>query len=308
MSNNFITIVDRICNKSPLQRKKLESYLSTMDAVFFQEAEIFVSKYLSYLANQGITIDFAIESYLDMVKKMMRCQVEFMKTGRYPAFNSAKRIASLYTDEEKMKSYLFGLALSQFLWGTHYQIFKFFQSKISELCSHVKSYLEIGPGHGLFLYKVLEYLEKRSTIVAVDISPVAISVTQSIMEYFFPQRATDIIYYTEDMQKLNLDNKYDFITMGEVLEHVNCPEKLLLKLFSLLNEKGHAFISTCVNCPAVDHVYQFKTIDEIRKLLAAYGFEIEDELILPVERLPMNEVIEKKITINYCSLVKKATA
>ena len=308
MYNNFKAIVDKICHKSPLQRKKLESYLSTMGDSFFQEAEIFITKYIDYLANQGVTIDFAIESYLDMVKKMMKCQIEFLKTGSYPVFDSSEAMASVYTDEKKMKSYLFGLALSQFLWGTHYQIFKFFQSKIKGLHSQVNSYLEIGPGHGLFLYSALEYLDKNSNIIAVDISPVAITVTRSIMEYFLPQRSNDIIYYSEDMQKLNLDNKFDFITMGEVLEHVDCPDKLVAKLSYLLNEKGHAFISTCVNCPAIDHVYQFTSINEIRKLITAYGLNIEDELILPVENLPMNEIVEKKITINYCSLVKKATA
>ena len=44
------------------------------------------------------------------------------------------------------------------------------------------------------------------------------------------------------MLNISIDEKFDFITMGEVLEHVNFPQKLLLKLNSLLSKKGSAFI------------------------------------------------------------------
>lgn len=52
-------------------------------------------------------------------------------------------------------------------------------------------------------------------------------------------------------------------------------------------------------------IYHFKTVDEIRDMLNSNGFKIEKELVLPVEDLPMNEIMEKKITINYCAILKK---
>ena len=101
------------------------------------------------------------------------------------------------------------------------------------------------------------------------------------------------------MLNITMDKNFDFISMGEVLEHVNSPQILLNKLKSMLSKKGQAFVSTCVNCPTIDHIYHYKTVDEIREMINNAGLSIKDEKILPVERVPMQEIISKKITINY---------
>ena len=93
--------------------------------------------------------------------------------------------------------------------------------------------------------------------------------------------------------------------MGEVLEHVEEPTYLLNKLNTLLNDQGLAFISTCVDCPTIDHVYHFKSVEEIREMLKLCQFEIVGEKILPVEELPMDEIIKRKITINYSAVIKR---
>ena len=54
----------------------------------------------------------------------------------------------------------------------------------------------------------------------------------------------------------------------------------------------------------IDHLYHFKTVDEIREMLNRCGLEIVSEKVLPVESLDMSEIIERKITINYSAIVK----
>ena len=98
-----------------------------------------------------------------------------------------------------------------------------------------------------------------------------------------------------------------FITMGEVLEHVNFPQKLLLKLKSLLSKSGYAFISTCVNCPTIDHVYHYRSVSEIQEMVQEAGLIINNEKILPVENLPIEEIIARKITINYSAIISNNT-
>jgi 2-polyprenyl-3-methyl-5-hydroxy-6-metoxy-1,4-benzoquinol methylase len=300
---NFNIIINKIYQKSPFQRKKLENYLQSMDQCFFDEAEAFATTYFDYLASNGISIDLAVNSYLDMIKKMMLCQVEFMKTGKYSISNSLQAEQTVYNDYEKMNSYMFGLALSQFLWKTHYIMYKFFQQKLKENTDIIHSYLEIGPGHGLYLSKALEYLLKNEKFTAVDISSKSIGLTKSVLKYFHPEKVDEIRFIVKDILLLEINEKFDFITMGEVIEHVDFPEKLLLKVKSLLSDNGKAFISTCVNCPAIDHVYHFKTVEEIKEILYSCGFSILDEQVLPVENLPMEEIISQKITINYCALI-----
>lgn len=301
--NYFNTILESIYTKSPLQKKKLEKTFATKENTFFEEAEVFANNYVGYLENQNIPLEYAIDAYLNMCNMFFRAQMSFIRTGKYPEDSSDKAYENVYNDQKAMKSYMIGLALSQYLWETHYKIFKFFDSFISNNKNSISSYLEIGPGHGLYLNKALDYLKEESSVTALDISPISINITKSIINYFKENRKVE--YINQDMLKFDGNKKFDFIVMCEVIEHVNFPEKLLLKMGELLSENGKAFISTCVNCPAVDHVYHFKFVEEIREMLENTGFTIESELVLPVENLPMEEIIEKKITINYCALIKR---
>lgn len=301
---NFDSIIELIYKESPLQRKKIESHFNLRDDRFFKEAEEFSVEYMGYLQQQGIDLTATVGSYLKLCTDMMRSQVKFLRTGKYPVELAEESLAQVYSNEAEMKPYMIGLAISQFIWKTHYDIFKFFVDYLSSLKSPIRTYLEIGPGHGLFLRKAMELLSDVSKYVVVDISPTSIDITKSIIEYFGNENKS-IEYHQADFNDFVYTEKCDFITAGEVLEHVDDPQKLVKKISSLLTDEGCAFISTCVNCPAIDHVYHFKKVEEIGDVLDAGGLAIEKEAILPVEDLPLEEVIEKKITINYCAILKK---
>ena len=299
----FNQILQLVYKKSPLQKKKLENYLASCDESFFSAAEKFSIDYIGYLESQNISVEYAVDSYLTMCGNMLKCQIYFMKTGKYPLDQQHKAFEDVYNNEKEMKSYMVGLAISQFLWSTHYDMLSFFKDTLKENDDVISSYLEIGPGHGLYLREAMKYLNNDVKIVAVDISQVSIEMTQSMMAYFYGDHFSKIKYHNVDMLDLALSDKYDFITMGEVLEHVNYPDKLLLKLKELLSAEGRAFISTCVNCPSIDHVYHFKSVDEIRGKIEDCGLLIKDDKVLPVEILPLKEIEEKKITINYCAIL-----
>jgi SAM-dependent methyltransferase len=300
---NFETLIKSIYTKSPLQKKKLNKHLSKRDKTYFQEAEQFCIDYFGYLESQGISVEDAIDSYLKLCQDMMVCQASFMRTGEYPVIESDHSYENIYTNEEKMKSYMIGLAVSQYLWETHYDMFIFFTLYIKNHSVDINSYLEIGPGHSLFLNKALSYLSRKAKITTVDISLISINIAESIVKYFWPGESR-VQYYNSDMLDFDVKTDFDFITMGEVLEHVNYPEQLLMKLRKLLKNNGRAFVSTCVDAPAIDHVYHFKSIQEIRDLFSICNLSIEDELVLPVEDLPMDEIIARKISINYCAILK----
>lgn len=300
---NFNMFVDLISKKSPLQKKKIGQMLANSEQTYFHDAEIFSSRYLEYLNNQAISLDFAVDAYVKMCNDMMKCQISFMKTGKYPAAN-VDTYNEVYNDMATMKSYMVGLAISQVLWPTHYAIFKSFEKIIMESREDIGAYLEIGPGHGLFMDKALEHLQDTAEITAVEISATSLDITKSIITFFHPQDAGRIKYHNMDMLDLDLNNKYDFIMMGEVLEHVTSPDRLLKKLKELLSERGKAFISTCIDCPAIDHVYHFRCIRDIHDMFDGAGLKVVNEQLLPVENLPLEEIRNKQITINYCAVVK----
>ncbi len=301
--NNVDLILDAIYKKSPLQKKKIESFLRSKNISFKQEFEKFLSEYIGYLNENDMTIEYSVDSYLEMVNDMFKSQIKFMRTGEYPVSDVTDTINDIYNDESKMLSYMIGLALSQYLWSTHYEMFKHFSCSILENKGSITKYLEIGPGHGLFLKNAINVLDNDIKITAVDISKTSIKVSKSIINYFYLLK--NINFVNADMLDLDINSTYDFIVMGEVIEHVENPESLLIKISKLLDKNGKAFLSTCVNCPMIDHVYHFRTVDEIRKMFHDCGLIIETERVLPVEELSMNEIINKKVTINYSAIVKK---
>lgn len=300
---DFNALLESIYAKSPLQKKKLAKHLAKRDQSYFREAQKFCQDYFGFLDARGILDEEAVNAYLKLCQDMFICQVEFMKTGKYPVALSTKAYDDVYNNKEAMTSYMIGLAISQFLWETHYDMFSFLDSHLKKHGTSINSYLEIGPGHGLFLNKALAYLNEKAQLTAVDISPTSIDITKSIIEHFWPGE-TRVEFHNCDMLDFEANTRFDFITMGEVLEHVNYPEKLLNQLRSLLNKDGRAFVSTCVDAPAIDHVHHFKSVDEIRDLFNVCDLKIREERVLPVEDLPLEEIVARRITINYCAILE----
>jgi len=301
----FSDIVEQVCTTAPLQKKRLSAYLASRDESYFQNAERFATEYSDYLTSEGLSVDQAVAAYVQLCSDMMRLQVAFMKSGEYPTHDMAEAYEQVYSNDSEMKAYLIGLALSQFLWPTHYEMFCFFKRHLADKGAEMGSYLEIGPGHGLYLNTALKILPPHTSLTALDISETAIRMAQAIVRRCRPDAENRLCYVNQDVLKYDPGEYFDFIVMGEVLEHVNFPEHLVAQVCTLLSEKGWAFVSTCLNAPAIDHVFQFKNVDHIRSLFTDAHLIIEDERVLPVEDCSADEATAKRITVNYCALLRK---
>ena len=77
--------------------------------------------------------------------------------------------------------------------------------------------------------------------------------------------------------------------MGEVLEHVEQPEVFLRRIAELAKDDGYIFITTCINAPAVDHIYLWRTTDELEDMITASGLSIVEPLRLPYEGKSLEE-------------------
>ncbi len=157
-----------------------------------------------------------------------------------------------------MEYYMHDERCPQFLWKHHYQMFDYFTTTLPQYADHIKSYLEVGVGHGFYLAKALEVLGDKATLTAVDISETSIELAKRFIN------DTRITYNLKNVFDFNNAEKYDFITLGEVLEHVEDPLSLLVKLNTLLSDNGVLFFTTPTNAPAIDHIYLFNNVEEIR--------------------------------------------
>lgn len=296
----FMRFVSLIMKKDPLQKKAMQSFLKDRDDIFWWRAERVSSKMLSLCEKSDLSIEYIVDAYLAMCKNMIKEQVRFRRTGKYSCKSAAEANINIYSSAKEMTSYMYGLALSQFLWPNHYAMYDFFISE-SRKITRIESYLEIGPGHGLFLAESINNFP-HVRFDSIDISPISKDISESIVQHF--TGTTKCNFQVKDVNHLS-SGDYDYIVMCEVLEHLDDPMSVMAKIRNLLKEDGRFFITTCANCPAIDHVYQYHGVDHIRTEIQEAGFKIVSELPLPVGDFTKNQWAEQKIEVNYAAMLKR---
>jgi 2-polyprenyl-3-methyl-5-hydroxy-6-metoxy-1,4-benzoquinol methylase len=100
-------------------------------------------------------------------------------------------------------------------------------------------------------------------------------------------------------------DKYDFITVGEVIEHLEDPLRLLNKIHTILNDNGTVYLTTPVNAPMIDHIYLFNNVDEIKTLLTKANFKIVDDVSAYSEDIREELAVKHKIPLMYACFLKK---
>ncbi|HRH58749.1 MAG TPA: class I SAM-dependent methyltransferase, partial [Chitinophagales bacterium] len=151
----------------------------------------------------------------------------------------------------------------------------------------------------LYLEEALKYLNPATDFTVVDISQTSIDLTKSFIE---DERVN---YNLIDIFDFAPAQKYDFITMGEVLEHVEDPLSLLNRLNELLDDDGTIFITTPTNAPSIDHIYLFNNVQEIRDLINSTGFTIKSENCFISEEVSLEKAEKRKITVLYGAFLTK---
>lgn len=119
-----------------------------------------------------------------------------------------------------------------------------------------RTLLDIGCGNGTFMLEA-----KRHSWVTVGID------TSSTLVNYITQN-TDLLVYKSSISAYTSGDKYDLITMNQVIEHFADPISVIRKCKKLLNQSGLLYIST----PNIDSY-----VAKIRK--------IEFDYIMPPEHL-----------------------
>jgi SAM-dependent methyltransferase len=293
--------VDLVSSRSALQKKAIRTFLSNQDTEYWQSAEQFAEGLLEFLDGKRIEPGFVADAYLKMCKDMLTQQIAFKRTGAYSCSHSSEAYEQVYSSEEEMSSYMYGLALSQYLWPNHYALFRYFQEACSGI-DGVRSYLEIGPGHGLYLLEAMR-LFPDAEFSAVDISPVSLRISQELVSHFAHGRSCS--FRVQDAREITSET-YDFISMCEVLEHLDETLPLLKKLHGMTATGGRVFITTCANCPAIDHTYLYDSVAHMRRELQDAGFHILQDLPLAVGDVPEELWEAQKVEVNYAALLARA--
>ena len=228
MQSRLEYIIEKISSRNVLHGKKIKKNTNKFDGDYINRAEIFLKKYETILYNNNKKLDYAIDCYLQMLADVNYESIQFVTTGNYSSKSFAEVNARVYSNPEVMEYYMHGLLLRQFLLPQNYNILLFFNKIIRDNCNKISKYLEVGGGHGLYISDAIDSIGNKAKYDLVDISQRSIEMAQTMIDN------QNVNYILSDIFDYNPVLKYDFISMGEVLEHVEAPVRLLKKLFTTL--------------------------------------------------------------------------
>lgn len=294
--NNLITSV---ISENPLQKNFLINSMKELDENHFKG----LNSYIEFCLYNGIDIQFLAKSYNFIVKETFREQMFFNKHKRYRYATFNEVASSVYMDNDYMKKYMYGLAITSFLWKQHQVMHTFFENHLPKEKSG--TFLEIGPGHGYYFMKALT-LTAFDHLTAIDISPTSVEMTKEIVKQSVGMntgKKWDI--HQCDFLMMETTNKYDGLVMGEVLEHVENPVAFLKKIHSIVHEDSFVYITTCANAPEIDHLYLFKNEIEVIKMAEDCGFTVKEKLIVPYGNYTVEETNEKELPLNIALTLAK---
>lgn len=209
--------------------------------------------------------------YQWLTERVLEEELQFRRNGRYRLSRHSDATEQVYSNREYMSRYMNGLLLTQLWWRNHTRVLEFFSETYLPLLPQDFSHLEIGPGHGLFLY-LAGSAGHCGRLEGWDISDASITNTSDALARLGGSRKARLL--NQDIFAAP-SRQFDSVVCSEVLEHLEEPQKALDVLFGLTARGGRAFINAPVNSPAPDHIHLYRTPEEVVDMVVQAGFAIE---------------------------------
>ena len=300
MDSYLEIILNKIEVKDSKHAHKLRKSLYELGEEYILKANSFYKKYSMYLENENKTLDFGVDCYLHMMDDMLDERIEFIRNGKYSSSSFDEVEKRVYKNPVTMTYHMHGLVLAQFLWVEQFQRFIFFSKNLKRYAADSKKYLEIGGGHGLYIGEAIELLSDVKQFDMVDISQSSLNLAKGILcNDTINYHLKNILYFDKK------EHTYDFITVGEVLEHLEEPLVLLKKIVELLGNNGICYLTTPINAPMIDHIYLFNNEEEIRELFNLVGLEILEEKIAVSDNETLTHARKYKTPVMYAAFIKQ---
>ncbi len=291
------SLVEAIIASNPGQKNFLRKSLETIED---RDAEL-CELYLDYCRSHGVSPEELAAAYNLFVRETMKEQMFFARHGRYRYSSYSEVAGAVYLDPDYMRKYMHGLAVSTFLWPNHRAMDRFFESTLPRETGG--RYLEVGPGHGFHMLRAMARTS-FDRYEGLDISPASVELTRSILTALaspakrFEVRLADFLSLPETEQA-------DALIMGEVLEHVEGPQRFLEKVRQVSHAATHIYLSTCINAPEIDHIALFSSMEQLRQMIDQAGLRVREEIALPHNGVSLEEARENRLAINVAFVLAR---
>ena len=217
-------------------------------------------------------------------------------------FHSLEEVENqVYRNEKYMSKYMLGLQISGYVWSNHREIHRWWKDLILNFSG--ENYLEIGPGHGQYFLEVLQRQQFKQ-YYALDISETSLKQTEEYISSREPY-LTNYKLLQGDFFEIELKQKFDAVSLSEVLEHVENPEQMMRKIYEITTDSANIYVNVPINAPEIDHIYLFHTVEEVINLVEHVGYIVKNKFVVTGNGIPYEKAIKRKSAINLALWLRK---
>lgn len=224
---------------------------------------------------------WAANGTLRFNRTVIQAELEFRKTGEYSRRpeDAAEVESEIYSSSDVMEGfYLVGLLLTYFTWIHHTEMLNFYRKQFLDAGAGVSAVMEWGVGHGLFTL-LASRTWPEAQIFALDISQHSLEFSRRLLKADGADARSK--FFSADILSPDVTLPgVDRLICSELMEHVPDPHALGRRIHDVLNKNGKAFVTAAINAPQPDHIYLFRSREEVEELIAASGLRIEAALPL----------------------------
>jgi 2-polyprenyl-3-methyl-5-hydroxy-6-metoxy-1,4-benzoquinol methylase len=230
-------------------------------------------------------------------------EIHFRRHDRYRLSSFAAAREECYANAPFMARYMNGLLISNVMWRNH----------AGAISSYVRDYLpslrgddllEIGPGHGLFLYFAASS-PNIGSVSGWDVSRTSIEHTRDMLG------AAGICGVDLTQQDLfetdakSCDRHFGAIVMSEILEHLEDPGAALKAAMTWLKPGGTIWVNVPANSPAPDHIFLVESPEHACEIVRAAGLTVVASKGFPMTGATLERARKHKLAISCVVVGRK---
>ena len=303
MTDSYPEIAE-LCEAIVADNPKHQSFLDAAIEKLNEEETAGLADYMNFCLGDGLDIADLAAGYGVILQDTLNEQLYFLRHKKYRHSSFAEVANSVYFDDAYMRHYMHGLALTAYIWPNHLDMHRFFVRCLPH--DQKGTYLEIGPGHGANFLSAMQ-LGRYERFTGVDISPTSIDLTRRLVNRAVSDRMGEVELLVQDFLRWEPEAApFDAIVMGEVLEHVEDPGAFLGRIAALSGPDTYIHVTTCINAPAIDHIYLFRHSDDIEEMITANGLQVVDRYLGPHVGHTVEKCIAHDLPINVAYVLGKS--
>ncbi|MBF0399313.1 MAG: class I SAM-dependent methyltransferase [Magnetococcales bacterium] len=287
----------------PAHAAFLEKRFAGMDPLSLARCEELSGLVLVLIEDE---LDRSCADYHWMCNRLSVEQVYFLRHGSYRLKTFDAVHQQLYGNDLHMARHVRGLLLSQIFWHNHAMAIELFRTAFLAEYTAGGDYLEVGPGHGLFLYFAARE-GGFTSLTGWEWSRASIEATQCAVAKLSIRQPLELVQQDVLKAPTALES-FDAVVISEVLEHLETPWVALETLYKSLRPRGRIFINIPINSPAPDHLYLWRHPDEVRAFVQQCGFMILREQQLPMTGYTVEQAITGHFTLSSVIIGEKRAA